>query len=78
MKNSAYFVEKISGIELRNFDLMVSFDIKSLFTRVPVDEAIDVLAASLGLNDDLEERTTMSKQTLCQLTEFYLRSTLSI
>ena len=32
MKNSAHFVEKISGIKPEDSDLVVRFDVESLFT----------------------------------------------
>ena len=32
VNNSAHFVEKIGDLELRDSDIMVSFDVKSLFT----------------------------------------------
>ena len=77
VKNSAHFVEKISDLELRYSDLMVSFGVKSLFTQTPVDEAMEVVVRRSRSDDDLEDRTTLSRQTVCQLTELCLTSTSS-
>ena len=37
--NSKHFVDLVKDIQLQSSEVMVSFDIKSLFTNVPVDEA---------------------------------------
>ena len=38
--DSTHFVQCIAQISLRESDIMVNFDMVSLFTRVPVDEAL--------------------------------------
>ena len=43
MKNSEEFVEEIRDIELNEEDTMLRFDVVSLFTKVPVDEALEVI-----------------------------------
>ena len=54
---------------------MISFDVVSLFTKVPVNEAINIVAGHLSEDPTLEERTIMSSQTICRLTSLCLRST---
>lgn len=44
IKNSAHFVEKLGNITLRPNDIILSFDVVSLFTMVPVDESLTHLA----------------------------------
>ena len=39
---------------------MVSFDVKSLFTRVPLQEALQVIEERLLQDETLGERTTMT------------------
>ena len=39
VKNSAYFVNHIRHVSFEGTDVLASFDVVSLFTRVPVDEA---------------------------------------
>ena len=54
---------------------MVSFDIVSLYTNVPVDDALEVISALLKDDDSLGDRTSIPASDICLLTEFCLRST---
>ena len=50
----------------QNTDLkQVSFDVKSLFNRVPVPEVMQVIKNRLVLDNTLDERTEMSPNTVC-------------
>ena len=40
--------------------MMVSFDVSSLFTNVPVDKAEHVIHDKLQEDENLEDRTTLS------------------
>ncbi len=75
VKNSVHFVQMIRELTFDKNDWMVSFDVVSLFTRVPVDEALDEVAARLSQDDTLEERTSLSPSQLCHLTKLCLKST---
>ena len=54
---------------------MVSFDVVSLFTRVPLKEAMEVIFARLEHDETLEERTNIPVHDICHLTEICLTST---
>ena len=69
IKNSEHFARNIDNILFNNCDLLVSFDVKNLFTNVPIDEAVSRVAVLLDADGGLEDRTTMSPETICQLTE---------
>ena len=56
-------------------DWMVSFDVVSLFTRVPVNETLDEIATKLSEDDNLEERTYLTPPQVCHLTKICLKST---
>ena len=43
IKNIKYLVEKIKKEHISNDHLLVSFDLKSLFTYVPLDETIEII-----------------------------------
>ena len=43
VKNSRHFAEMMRKVKLSEDESMVSFDVKSLFTNVPVDEALEVV-----------------------------------
>ena len=53
---------------------MVSFDVVSLFTKVPVDEALEVITTLLCKDDTLEEHTTISMSDICHLTKLCMKS----
>ena len=38
------FANEIRNLEIANSDILVSFDVSSLFTKVALDETIEVLA----------------------------------
>ena len=48
------------GTHLQPTEVMVSFDIKSLFTNVPIDEALRVIEQKLLEDETLEDRTALS------------------
>ena len=54
---------------------MVSFDVVSLFTKVPVDDALQAIFTLLTQDETLDERTTIPVPDICALTELCLRST---
>ena len=54
---------------------MVSFDVVSLFTNIPVEDALQAISMLLTQDDDLEECTTIPVPDICELTEMCLQST---
>ena len=77
VKNSSAFAKRIRGTTLAENDIMVSFDVVSLFTRVPLTEAIEVISHRLLQDETLEERSGLPPQEICHLTltNLCLRST---
>ena len=47
IKNTKHFDEKIKKGHIPNDHLLVSFDVKSLFTNVPLDETIEVILSRI-------------------------------
>ena len=62
IKDSSHFVELIKDEKLEPKDMILSFDVVSLFTKIPLDESIQV-------NKDAIDPHT------AKLTEIFLRST---
>ena len=75
VKNSAEFAQRIRNEMVNEGDLMVSFDVVSLFTNMPVDDALRSISTLLSNDDTLEERTTFRAGGICHLTELCLRAT---
>ena len=73
--NSTHFVQLSRNVKLDDEDLMVSFDVCSLFTKVPIDEAMLIVAKKLEEDESLGDRTSLTPSSICQLTELCLQTT---
>ena len=54
---------------------MVSFDVESLFTNVPIEGAVQNTLRKLESDADLADRTTLTPVQIVDLLDFVLRST---
>ena len=75
VKNSTDFVHRIRDIHIDQADQLISFDVTSLFTQVPIDDALQVLEEKLNEDQSLEERTSIPVAQVMHLTKLCLRST---
>lgn len=75
MKNTGHFVESVSQVRLNDDDCMVSFDVFSHFTSVPVLLAVTADRDVLDKDDNLGSRTSIKVGELCRLLEFCPGST---
>ena len=57
---------------------MVSFDVKSLFSSIPVDLALTVTKERLQQDQNLAERTYLSVDNILKLSDFVLNQLLQI
>lgn len=64
VNNSTEFVNKVCSIELEEDDILVSFDVVSLFTKVPIDKALKVISQCLLGDDDLLVRTPIPAEDI--------------
>ncbi|XP_071440799.1 uncharacterized protein [Hetaerina americana] len=57
VKNSAHFIEILKGVTISKNDIMVSFDVSSLFTNVPIQDSVDTVKelTSAGFPEDFPE-----------------------
>lgn len=68
IKNSTDFTQKINDMTIHDDrPIMVSFDMKSLFTNVPVPDALPVLRRKLEQDEMLPEQMTMSIDSILML-----------
>ena len=66
----------MENVKLEARKRLVSYDVKSLFTSIPVDEAIDICEwRKLRDDEELVDRTGMGVDTIVQLLRFCLKST---
>ena len=75
VKNSSEFAQQVRNIDLQQDETLISFDVVSLFTRVPIDDALQTISTRLTQDDTLEDRTAIPIPDICRLTELCLRST---
>ena len=62
--NSKEFITKIEQTKLDEDEILVSFDVVSLFTNVPIDEACNIAKERLPLDNTLHLRTTLSPENI--------------
>ena len=75
IKDTAHLVESLKDIKLVEDEILVSFDVKSLFTSIPVNETIEICRERLEKDETLEERTKMDVPTIIQLLRLCVNST---
>ena len=75
LKNTQHFIEKIQQVKLQPGEVMSSYDVKALFTSVPVDPATTIVQQKLTQDPTLPQRTQMSIPQIVTLLEFCLQNT---
>ena len=76
VKDSKHFVDEIKDFRLSPDEILVSFDVKSLFTNIPIDEAVRVIFEKMNENEELvSDRTSLTTDRIADLLELCLRST---
>ena len=75
VRNSKDFVDSVKSLVVKSDELLVSFDVVSLFTNVPTDLAIDVARRRLSVDDTLDDRTCLGVDDIISLLELCLDAT---
>ena len=73
--NTQDFIQQIKDIKLQKDQCMVSFDVKALFTSVPIEPAINTIKKLLEKDPELHNRTSLSVKNITRLLEYCLTST---
>ena len=73
--NTHDFIQSIEDIKLQDNECMMSYDVHSLFTPIPIDPAITIRRKHLEQDKDLHKRTNMTVNHICCPLEFCLRNT---
>ena len=74
-KNSKHFLEAVQDVRVTEDELLVSLNVSSLFTNIPIVEAVQVIQQRLTQDDTLASRTTLSPDKVAKLLDICLRST---
>ena len=75
MKNTEDFVAKLKSISTHEDEVLVSFDVKSLFTSVPVPDAINAITETIANDEEFKTRTGLEPATLIEMIRICLSST---
>jgi hypothetical protein len=75
VKNSGYFIQLLKLVNLQSPDTLVSFNVVSLFTNVPADEALQVISKDLWNDDTLAERSVLQAEAIMEFMEVCLKTT---
>ncbi|XP_076047286.1 uncharacterized protein LOC143028808 [Oratosquilla oratoria] len=75
LQNSADFIERIKGLNLRRGDVLVSFDVQSMFTSIPRDLAKSALKSAMEDNRGFLDNQKLSVSELMRLISLCLDST---
>ena len=65
--NSNHFAGTMKEERVVADEILVRFDVTSLFTNIPTDEAVDVIHRRLLEDEELEERTPLSPCRIAEL-----------
>ena len=75
LQNSAAMVKDLGETTLEDTDVLVSFDVTALFTKVPIDKSLEIIYNKLVSDEDLSTRTTLTPTQIRDLLEICLKTT---
>ena len=75
LKNTQHFIQQLQGKRLEPGETITSFDVKALFTSVPVQPSIQIVKQRVQQDNTLPQRTSMSIPQITSLLEFCLSHT---
>ncbi|XP_037518345.1 uncharacterized protein LOC119395131 [Rhipicephalus sanguineus] len=74
VRDSAHFIEILGGVTVDDDEVMVSFDVKSMFTCVTVDYTVRCCKVLLDNDASLPSRTPFEMEDLCRQLEFCMKN----
>ena len=75
VQNIRDFIQHIQGIHLQPDECIMSYDVKALFTSVPIISAINIIKKHLEEGGEFQQRTSITVNHISCLLEFCLKST---
>lgn len=73
IRNSADFCEKLGDTTIDGDEIMVSFDVRSLYTSIPINEALQVTKSKLEEDPSWSGSTSLTRDQIVALLETCLR-----
>jgi hypothetical protein len=67
VKDSEHFIKSIQDINLQNEDYLVSLDVVSLFTSVPVEELLQAIRNRLNMEPFFPEGSPLQVEEIMEL-----------
>ena len=75
IQNSIQFINDVKDLVIDSDSVMVSFDVKALYTSIPVDRAVQVVRTRLLEDESLSDPTSLGVDEIIGLLEICLRLT---
>ena len=75
IENAQHFRELIADLTISEDEVLVSFDVKSLFTSVPVEDALTAVKETIAQDNEFETRNQISAETLIAMVKTCLSTT---
>jgi hypothetical protein len=75
MKNKDHFIQLLKPIELQDQDILVSFDVVSLFTNVQIEESLQVIETKLDTDQEKIEHFNLKTEVIVEIFEVCMRTT---
>ena len=75
VQNNKELIQHLEGIQLKSDEIIMSYDVKALFTSVPIQPALNIIRKLLEEDNEPQHRTSMRVKHITCLLEFCLRST---
>ena len=75
LENSKDLKKKLANKKLKENEVLISHDIVSLFTKVPIQEALTVIRSRLKNDKTLSKRTNLTVDDIMDLLEFVCNAT---
>ena len=75
VKNSKDLVHKLENIKVQEDECLISHDVVSLFTNVPIPEALKIIRDRLEKDEKLKDRTNLTVNDIMELLAFVCEKT---
>ena len=74
VQNNKDFLDSIKNIKIKPDECIMSYDVRALFTSIPIEPAINIIQKHLKEDKDLHSRTNMKIQHIISLLRFCLNN----